>query len=1037
MTKLKLIATVLLFLAILSGARLLWTMNYMQADQTYAVQGELDLREGIPENHTITLDGEWAFYPETWLFREDIPVTDPVLEFPSPQSYILVPSKWNAALQPDRPTPYGYGTYRLRIFVDPNHEDKRFSIRVPSVRSSSQVFVNGRLLSQSGVPAESIEQYSASNVPVTVTFNAERSGVIDIVIQVSNFKDSRGGGVIRSLTFGTEDNVKREMGISSAMQYLISIVILLHAIYASMLYFMGTRELKLLYFSLTLFVVTFAILLSTEDKLLLNLIPINYDWSFRVMSMGLILIVFLLLKCAQHMSILPVYWHTRIIPAFTLFSGAAILYVLVTPLQYIQFGPNLYTLMAIPIIIIEVIYLLRSQLKGNKENIYIVLAVMALANHYLWVLIFVFTGIKVLFYPFDLLVALIACTSIWFKGYFRTFAETKDLAAKLQRTNQYKDQFLANTSHELRNPLHGILNISQAVLERERASLAEKSIMDLTLVQTVGRRMSHMLNDLIDASMLREGNIQLQNRSLLIQPVISSTIGMIRFMTEGKPIRLTYEIAPDFPPVLADENRLTQILFNLLHNAVKYTNEGEVSVHGEIRNNRAYISIQDTGIGIDHDTLKRIFDPYEQGSHDNRIVESGFGLGLSISKQLVELHGGELQVSSIPGEGSIFTFSITLSDLTALKEDSFPLLSHTIHSEPIETSKEYAAAAHSYTPSTEAMLDITDKPRILAVDDETINLMVLESILSTEPYSIVTVSSAEEALDLLHAQKWDLLISDVVMPRMSGYELTQAIRERYSITELPVLLLTARSHPSNVEFGFQCGANDYVTKPVDAIELRARVRALTAVKQSAHERLRMEAAWLQAQIEPHFLFNTLNSISALSEFDVVKMRELIEVFGGFLQEKYRFQNTDSLVPLAYEIELVHSYLFIEQLRFEERIQVVWEMDEHIELTLPPLTIQPLVENAVKHGILKRARGGTITIRILDYFDYVEISVSDDGVGMDQAMLASLFEHKTSNDRGIALRNIELRLNRIYGSGLHFESTPEHGTTITFKARKHL
>src|SRR5690625_7730878 len=121
------------------------------------------------------------------------------------------------------------------------------------------------------------------------------------------------------------------------------------------------------------------------------------------------------------------------------------------------------------------------------------------------------------------------------------------------------------------------------------------------------------------------------------------------------------------------------------------------------------------------------------------------------------------------------------------------------------------------------------------------------------------VTSGSKALALLDLQEWDLVISDVMMQHMSGYELTRTIRERFTMTELPILLLTARSQSIDIEKGFLSGANDYVIKPVDALEIRSRVRVLTEVKRSAREQLQMEAAWLQAQIQPHFLFNTLNA----------------------------------------------------------------------------------------------------------------------------------------------------------------------------------
>src|SRR5699024_4185670 len=162
-------------------------------------------------------------------------------------------------------------------------------------------------------------------------------------------------------------------------------------------------------------------------------------------------------------------------------------------------------------------------------------------------------------------------------------------------------------------------------------------------------------------------------------------------------------------------------------------------------------------------------------------------------------------------------------------------------------------------------------------------------------------------------------------------------------------------------------------------------------KQSVHEQLQLEAAWLQAQIQPHFIFNVLNSVIALSEINLDRMRDLLNEFSGFLRYKFQFQNMDDLIPIEDELSLVRSYLYIEKVRFGERLQVVWKIDDYEELKIPFLTIQPLVENAIRHGIMKRIRGGKILIDVSVYETHIEISVEDDGVGMDEDQMQQLLE----------------------------------------------
>jgi two-component system, sensor histidine kinase ChiS len=269
------------------------------------------------------------------------------------------------------------------------------------------------------------------------------------------------------------------------------------------------------------------------------------------------------------------------------------------------------------------------------------------------------------------------------------------------------------------------------------------------------------------------------------------------------------------------------------------------------------------------------------------------------------------------------------------------------------------------------------------------------------------------------------------MPSMSGYELTQRVRELYSVSELPVLLLTARSQPADIYTGFMSGANDYVTKPVDALELRYRISALIRLKQSVNERLRMEAAYLQAQIHPHFLFNTLNSIMALSELDTAKMQQLVYSFATYLRVSFDFMNTGELVELSHELELVKAYLYIEKERFENTLTVVWEVEPHLNPPLPPLTLQPLVENAIKHGIFSRSRGGTLSIRISRQNNAVRFEIRDDGKGMDQGKIDQLLEPTRKGAGGIGIFNTNRRLIQLYGQGLSIVSRPNEGTTVSF------
>lgn len=1025
-----------LLLVILSGSRMVWMELFHNQKQLSVKNGQLDLRDWNAEDGDILLlDGEWEFYPSEWLIEESRQHASNESE----PKLIQVPGGWNEALQPEKPTPYGFASYRLRLYVNPEKE-LNYSIRVPSVRTASELYVNGRLLTKSGQVAPTKDEYISKDLPYSTTFTADENGVIELVIQAANYVDSRSGGIVRSIKFGSEEAIAKEMKSSIFMQFLAAIIFIMHAVYALILYLLGNKEKKLLYFSLLALCVTITSVFSTDEKLFHQLFYIGINWDFRLTNAALVIGALALLECTDHRE-LP-YWR-RMYPVYKVMNlGTAGITLFLDPTQVIMLFPVYYLLVGTAAVI-TLITMLKKVIKDLKSNLLMLFSFLALMNHSLWSFILLDSGLSLVYYPFDMIIAMGCLASEWFKGYFIMHANTKELAATLQRMNDHKDQFLANTSHEFKNPLHSILNMSQSVLKRERHLLQERSIKELETVLSVGRRLTLILNDLIDVMSLREGNPHLQQKAIPIQPIVTGVMDMLQFNAEVKSVQIANRIPEDFPPVHADENRVIQIIFNLLHNAVKYTNEGVISIRAFAKDGRAYIVIRDTGIGMDERMLKRLFYPYEQASKSETMIEGGFGLGLSISKQLVELHGGTLDVSSVLGEGSAFTFSLKLADLNAEEEDvvsnSFePFILQSMAIQEIASSANMDKVAIQQAAKQTTLLKMNgERPNLLIVDDDPVNLQVLEAILSPDEYEITMVTSGKEALALLDTKEWDLVISDIMMPQMSGYELTRMIRERFTLTELPVLLLTARSQPKDIQSGFEAGANDYVTKPVEAIEIKSRIEALTTIKQSVREQLQLEAAWLQAQIQPHFLFNALNSVTALSDINLDKMRDLLNEFSNFLRNKFKFQNPDGLVPIEEELSLVRSYLYIEKVRFEERLQVIWEIDDCEDLKIPFLTIQPLVENAIRHGVMKRTRGGKIVIRISIYETHAEITVEDDGIGMDEIQLQQILERKADSRSGVGLINTDQRLKRHFGTGLHIQSTLGLGTKVTFYVRNRL
>lgn len=1008
-----------IFLGLLLGIRWLWHEWNPIPKHPPIEQGMIDLSHwDFDHTNSMLLTGEWAFYPGQ---LEGEPVGEP--------EFVQVPGSWGEAMP--QGAAYGYGTYKLTILLGDEQEGRDYGFWFKRMEAASQVEVNGEVSPSFGLLGSSKEQYKPDRRAYTVTYAAdEETRIIDLLIRVSNYDNPIRGGIVDPVRFGSQDAIDNNRWYSIGFQMITFVILMLHGVYALILYSFNRKQYAFLVFFLMMLSSALSIITS-HDRLILLWLPINYAWAVKLGYMSYVSLTFFMLMLTRIFS--QSVADRRLFRVFSSLFAAYVLTIAALPIQWVHYLPKTYlTLFFYIVPVVWFVYLIGQMVVRSRGGaIFLLLAAIGVMSSIVWGLFNNYKFFYTEYYPFDILAAIIGFSSYWFKLYFRNAAENAKLNEQLRQSDKLKDQFLAHTSHELKTPIHGMINIAQSIALREHKSMEDRSYKDMALLITIGRRMSHLVEDLLDLVRLKEERVVLQKAPIRVQPIAEGVVGMLGYLVEQKPVSLVARIPDSFPPILADEKRLTQVLFNLMHNAIKYTEKGEISVTAERIQERAVITVSDTGIGMDEETLARVFLPYEQGHSDN----GGIGLGLGICKQLVELHGGELTAVSKPGKGTKFQFSLPLhtgqtaeDDGTSAPETPSWHSAALVEDSPFLAHEETGNWMELGPPQLEAH---GGKQNILAIDDDPVNLQVLSGILENDAYQITSVASPREALERLESGRWDLVISDVMMPGMSGYELTRVIRERHSISELPVLLLTARSQPADIYAGFSAGANDYLTKPVDALELKYRVWSLTTLKRSVNERLRMEAAYLQAQIHPHFLFNTINSIMALSDIDTDKMKKLAEAFTSYLRISFNFLNAGELVALAHELKLVRAYLYIEQERFDERLRVEWIVDPGIDLMLPPLALQPLVENAVKHGALGRASGGTVHIVIARRESGTLFEVRDNGKGMSQQEADHLLQHTFGGSGGIGIANTNRRLAQRYRQGLTIVSEPGVGTSVSF------
>jgi signal transduction histidine kinase/class 3 adenylate cyclase/ActR/RegA family two-component response regulator len=400
-----------------------------------------------------------------------------------------------------------------------------------------------------------------------------------------------------------------------------------------------------------------------------------------------------------------------------------------------------------------------------------------------------------------------------------------DQNQRLEDLDRLKDEFLANTSHELRTPLSGILGLAESIQAQTATQLNPPHQEAIELIILSARRLGSLVNDILDLSQLNHNALQIDCNPIALHPIVQHVLQICGPLADPQGLQLINEIPTDLPLAYADSHRLQQILYNLIGNAIKFTPQGRITITAEpIETHHLSITIADTGIGIEPEQQQRIFNAFEQGNGQTTRIYGGTGLGLAIVKTFVELQGGHIEVQSVPGQGSQFRFTLPIAPAsslpTALQFDSNPAaVSLNL---PIRLPDRFEADRDLSSPVQPR------EARILIVDDDLTNLHVLRSQLSSEPYDIVEASSGEQALQLLDPKQggegFDLIILDVMMPLMSGYDVCRSLRQIYPGYKLPVVMLTAKVQIQDVVEGFRSGANDYLKKPFSRDELKSRIQ---------------------------------------------------------------------------------------------------------------------------------------------------------------------------------------------------------------------
>jgi len=372
--------------------------------------------------------------------------------------------------------------------------------------------------------------------------------------------------------------------------------------------------------------------------------------------------------------------------------------------------------------------------------------------------------------------------------------------AEAERASRVKDDFVAMVSHELRTPLNAILGWTQ-LMSRARTD-ASVMTRGLDVIARNTRLQAQLISDLLDISRIVAGKLQIETRSVDLRSIVEQAIETIEDDARSQGVQLVKELEEGASFVAGDASRLQQIVWNLLSNAIKFTPRGgEVRVSLRFRGAHALIEVADAGSGIRPDFLPHVFDRFQQADRSITRRFGGLGLGLSIVKHLVELHGGDVTAASA-GEGQGATFTVT-----------FPLVGDAV---------DYERRGNRVEDS-DLTVDL-DAIRLLVVEDEADTLEFLRRLLTTHGATVLTAASAAEALSLARDERPDLLISDIGLPEMDGYDLIQRVRRQASPgRDIPAIALTAYARSEDRTRALRAGYQAHIAKPVEPNELLAMI----------------------------------------------------------------------------------------------------------------------------------------------------------------------------------------------------------------------
>jgi signal transduction histidine kinase/CheY-like chemotaxis protein len=756
-----------------------------QTNYVAAVHGVLDLRNK-PVNDKIELTGNWLFYWNQLVNPNDTAVIKDRL-------LVEFPFKWNGYTWRGKKLPaFGYGTYRLKILLPSKHSPLKLGM--PDVYSAYRLYVNSKLASSNGTVTTSPKdfephwEYHAIDLP--------NSDTINITLQISNFIHSK-GGIGKPIFIGPAERIDLARHRAEGIDLMLTGCLLMGGLFFLGLYLLGSRDKAILLFALFSIVYSYRII-GTDNYVLHTLLPdINWYITARLEYMSLFLGIGLFGLYTSYLY--PIDVNNRVVNTIngvsfsftlmTLFSPAWIFTQLVNPFLVVM----LFCLVYIP-------YVYSKAWRNDRPgSVYALMSAFALMSvfgislfHY-WALIPPLQLVSFLGYiAFFFLQSLVLAHRVSFV--------LKKARTEAEQGLKVKSEFLSTMSHEIRTPLNSVIGMSHLLLKNEPR---KDQIEHLDVMLFSANNLLAIVNDVLDYNKIEAGKITFEHIEMDLAAIARNVVGGLQTTAHDKDITLRLDFDKKLQhKLLGDPTRLSQVITNLVHNAIKFTPSGEVVLGMEVKEQSEttatlMVFVKDTGIGIPRGKQKLIFERFTQADSSISRSFGGTGLGLAISKKILELQDSSLQLISEEGVGSIFYFIKTFE-----KAGKIPEVVN-VNVKPDATDK------------------LLNGISILLVDDNPMNVLVAQTYLKRWGAATDVATNGQEALDKLDTSKHRLVLMDLQMPVMDGYESTKKMR--LNGVNIPIIALTANLPKDVEDEAYKTGFDDIVMKPFLPDELHSKV----------------------------------------------------------------------------------------------------------------------------------------------------------------------------------------------------------------------